>query len=366
MSMPVSNGGSNDNRFRHTISANGLLPDEVMFGLTPAMAVIRENLLKVAGTDVPVLLTGESGTGKEVLANFIHACSRVANKAIVQINAAAIPGTLLESELFGHERGAFTGAVAKPGRVELASSGTLFLDEIGELDFSVQAKLLQFIQDGQFNRIGGHEDRKANVRLILATSRNLREEVAAGNFREDLYYRINVVNLHLPPLRERLEDIPILVDYMLQQLCDKHNFRRPPFSPATIQRFQEYHWPGNMRQLENLVKRYVVLGAEESVLSELVEHESDVFKFSIPTSKQVSLKQITRQAMRQVERRIILKVVEANGWNRKHAAKLLNISYRTLMYKLKEVGVPSERRKNSQAASAKAAPQVERPAEARD
>src|SRR5262249_28297925 len=149
-------------------------------------------------------------------------------------------------------------AVTKPGRVELASSGTLLLDEIGELDISVQAKLLQFIQDGQFSRIGGQEERKANVRLILATSRNLREEVAAGNFREDLFYRINVVNLQLPPLRERLEDIPFLVDYMLHQLCDKHNFRRMPFSQSTIQRFQEYHWPGNIRQLENLVKRYVV------------------------------------------------------------------------------------------------------------
>jgi two-component system, NtrC family, response regulator AtoC len=356
MSKPFSYGGSDENSFRRATATTRLPPDEVIFGVTPALAAIRENLLKVAVTDVPVLLTGESGTGKELIANLIHACSRVANRAFVQVNAAAIPPILLESELFGHERGAFTGAITKPGRVELANSGTLFLDEIGEIDVSVQAKLLQFIQDGQFNRIGGQEDRKANVRLLLATSRNLREEVAAGNFREDLYYRINVVNLHLPPLRERLEDIPIVVDYMLQQLCDKHNFRRPPLSPATIQRFQEYHWPGNVRQLENLVKRYVVLGTEESILPELVEHESDVFKFSIPPWKQVSLKQITRQAIRQVERRVILKVVEANGWNRKRAAKLLNISYRTLLYKLKEVGVPSERRRTSHALAAKAAP----------
>jgi two-component system response regulator AtoC len=317
----------------------------VIFGVTPALAAIRESILKVAPTDLPVLITGESGTGKEAIAYLIHHCSRVANKVFVQVNAAAIPQTLFESELFGHERGAFTGALHKPGRVELANSGTLFLDEIGELDLFVQAKLLHFMQDGQFTRIGGQEDRKGNARLILATNRNLREEVAAGSFREDLYYRINVVDIHMPPLRERLEDIPVITGYLLREYCDKHNFKRPPLSPSTIQRFQEYHWPGNIRQLENLIKRYVVLGAEHSILAELVEHESDVFKFSIPPGERVSLKQITRQAMRQVEKRVILQVVEANAWNRKRAAKLLNISYRALLSKLKEIGVPSERRR---------------------
>jgi two-component system response regulator AtoC len=357
MSIALGYRSSNDSIPRYKHSANGLPPEEVIFGATPALATIKENIVRVATTDVPVLISGESGTGKQPIAHLIHGNSRVASKAFVQVDAAAIPPTLFESELFGHEKGAFTGAVNKPGRVELANSGTLFLDEIGELDLSVQAKLLQFMQDGQFTRIGGQEDKQAIVRLIVATNRNLREEVATGNFREDLYYRINVVNIHMPPLRERLEDIPVLVDYMLREYCEKHNARRPPLSPATIQRLQNYYWPGNIRQLENLVKRYVVLGTEASILSELVEHESDVFKFSIPPWEQVSLKQITRQAMRQVERRVILKVVEANGWNRKLAAKLLNISYRGLMYKLKEVGAPSQRRKPSNPAT----PSIESP-----
>ncbi len=360
MSISSSYRSTNDSSPRHSYSANRLPPDQVIFGATPALATIREHIRKVATTDVPVLISGESGTGKEAIAHLIHGSSRLANRAFVQVNAAAIPPTLFESELFGHERGAFTGAASKPGRVELANSGTLFFDEIGELDLSVQAKLLQFMQDGQFTRIGGQEDRRANVRLILATTRDLREEVAAGAFREDLFYRINVINIHMPPLRERLEDIPVLVDYLLREHCERHNFRRSPISETTIRRFQEYHWPGNIRQLENLVKRYVVLGTEDSILSELVEHESDVFKFSIPPWERVSLKQITRQAMRQVERTVILKVVEANGWNRKRAAKLLNISYRALMYKLKEAGVPSQRRKESKPI-AESIPPIESP-----
>lgn len=346
MAAPFSHRSFNDTDTRNGLSINRLPPEEVIFGVTPALAAMRESILKVAPTDIPVLITGESGTGKEAIAYLIHRYSRVADKVLVQVNAAAIPPTLFESELFGHERGAFTGALHQPGRVELANSGTLFLDEIGELDLFVQAKLLHFMQDGQFTRIGGQQDRKGNARLILATNRNLREEIAAGSFREDLYYRINIVNIHLPPLRERLEDIPAITGYMLQEYCDKHNFRRPPLSQSTIQRFQDYHWPGNIRQLENVIKRYVVLGAEHSILTDLVEQESDVFKFSIPPGERVSLKQITRRAMRQVEKRVILKVVEANVWNRRRSAKLLNISYRALLFKLKEIGVPSERRRH--------------------
>ncbi len=323
-----------------------LPPEEVIFGTTPALATIRERIRKVAPTDIPILITGESGTGKDAIAHLIHNYSQIATRPFVQLNCAAIPSTLLESELFGYEKGAFTGATgAKPGRVEMANSGTLFLDEIGELDPGVQAKLLQLLQDGSFSRIGGQEDKKVNVRFIFATNRDLEEEILAGNFREDLYYRINVVTIHMPPLRERVEDIPMLVQYFLQKYNEKHNCRTGPLGEAAIRRMQEYHWPGNIRQLENLVKRYAVLGTEDSILSELVEHDSDVFKFTIPPSGQVSLKEITRQAVRQVERKVILKVVEANGWNRKKAAKLLNISYRALLYKLKEVGVPSQRRR---------------------
>ena len=319
------------------------------------MGAVRKTISKVAATGIPVLITGESGTGKDVIARMIHTESAVASRPFVQVNCAAIPGTLIESELFGYEKGAFTGAVgAKPGRVEMANSGTLFLDEIGELDPGVQAKLLQVLQDGHFSRIGGQGDRKVNVRFIFATNRDLEEEILAGNFREDLFYRIDVVNLHLPPLRERLEDIPALCEYFVAKHNEKFNSRAPILSQHCISSFQEYHWPGNIRQLENVMKKYVILGAEAPVLADLHEREPDIFKFNIPPDGEVSLKQITRQAVRQVERKVILKMVEASNWNRKRAAKRLNISYRALLYKLKEAGVPSERRKAAAARKLKA------------
>jgi two-component system, NtrC family, response regulator AtoC len=329
---------------RWRINEAKLPPEEVIFGSTSAMAAARVKIPKLAATNIPILITGESGTGKEVIAHLIHQNSAVAGRAFIQVNCAAIPATLIESELFGYEKGSFTGAFgAKPGRVEMANSGSLFLDEIGELDPTVQAKLLQLLQDGQFSRLGAQEDKRINVRFIFATNRDLEEEIAVGGFREDLFYRINVANLHLPPLRERLEDIPMLVEYFRKKHNEKYNCRTAPLSDAFLRRAQEYRWPGNIRQLENLIKRYVVLGSEDAIAPELEEREPDVFKFIIPPNGQVSLKQITRQAVRQVERKVILKVVEANGWNRKRAAKLLNISYRALLYKLKEVGVPPER-----------------------
>jgi two-component system response regulator AtoC len=333
-----------------------LPPEQTIFGVTSALASVRERILKFAPTDIPMVITGESGTGKDAIAQLIHNHSTMANKPFVQVNCAAIPNTLIESELFGYEKGSFTGAVAsKPGRVELANGGTLFLDEIGELSPGVQAKLLQLLQDGQFSRIGGQEDRKVNVRFIFATNRDLEEEILAGNFREDLYYRINVASLHMPPLRERLEDVPALVEYFRLKYNEKHNCRTGPVSEKTVKKMQEYYWPGNIRQLENAMKRYAVLGTEDAILSELVEHQSDVFKFTIPPGEQISLKEISKQAARQVERKVILKVVEANGWNRRRAAKMLNISYRALLYKLKEVGVPSDRRRSSKPNPAKAA-----------
>ncbi len=350
--------------FRRTIQrygeGTGLPSEEVIFGSTPAMAALRASIAKLAPTSIPVLITGESGTGKEVISHFLHEQSQLASKPFVQVNCAAIPATLIESELFGYEKGAFTGAVgSKPGRMEMANSGTLFMDEIGELAPAVQAKLLQVLQDGQFSRIGAQEDKRVDVRFIFATNRDLEEEILAGTFREDLFYRINVVNLILPPLRERLEDIPVLMDFFLRKHNEKFNCRAKPLSQPALQRLQEYHWPGNIRQLENLMKRYVVLGSEDTVLAELNEREPDIFKFTVPPNTEVSLKQITRQAVRQVERKVILKIVEANGWNRKRAAKLLNISYRALLYKLKEVGVPAEHRRAPSKASLKQKPPAE-------
>ena len=339
-------GFSAVNGVHSTFATAALPPDEVIFGTSPDMGAVKKTISKVAATAVPILVTGESGTGKEVIARLLHRDSLVSSRPFVQVNCAAIPTTLLESELFGFEKGAFTGAVgAKPGRVELANSGTLFLDEIGELDPGTQAKLLQVLQDGQFSRIGGQEDKHVNVRFIFATNRDLEEEIAIGNFREDLFYRINVVNVHLPPLRERLEDIPVLCEYFIDRHNAKFNCHAGTLSTDCIARLQDYHWPGNIRQLENLTKRYVILGSEDAILSELRDREADIFKFIIPPQGEVSLKQITRQAVRQVERKVILKMVEASNWNRKRAAKRLNISYRALLYKLKEAGVPSERRK---------------------
>src|SRR5260221_327606 len=333
-----------------------LPPEEIIFGVTSTLANVRQRILKFAPTDIPMVITGESGTGKDAIAHLIHNYSVMSSKPFVQVNCAAIPATLIESELFGYEKGSFTGAVgSKPGRVELANGGTLFLDEIGELDPGVQAKLLQLLQDGQFSRIGGQEDKRVNVRFVFATNRDLEEEILAGNFREDLYYRINVASLHMPPLRERLEDLPALVEFFRLKYNEKHNCRTGPLFEKTLRRLQEYYWPGNIRQLENAVKRYVVLGTEDAILSELVEHQSDVFRFTIPPGEEISLKQISKQASRQVERKVILKVVEANGWNRRRAAKLLNISYRALLYKLKEAGIPSDRRRGSKTPVAKTA-----------
>src|SRR3989440_1722123 len=236
-------------------------PQEIVFGRTDAMRALRERLDKVACANVPVLIQGESGTGKDIIARMIHSLSPWKAGPLVKVNCPAIPGTLLESELFGYERGAFTGAYgSKPGRVELAHRGTLFLDEISELDMSLQSKLLQLLQDGQFCRIGAQADKKVEVRVVCATNRKLEEEIENGNFRQDLYYRINVVNLFMPPLRERRSDIDGLVHYFLEYYNRKYNCKARPLSSELMEVLQKYHWPGNIRELENLVKRYVILG----------------------------------------------------------------------------------------------------------
>jgi two-component system response regulator AtoC len=271
----------------------------------------------------------------------------------VKVNCPAIPGTLLESELFGYEKGAFTGAYAnKPGRVELANRGTLFLDEISELDYSLQSKLLQVLQDGQFCRIGAQEDKRVEVRMVCATNRRLEREVEAGRFRQDLFYRINVVNIQLPPLRDRASDIPVLVQYFLELYSEKYNSRvRPPSAQVLIQ-LQHYHWPGNIRELENLMRRYAILGTEEAIVSELLPPRGEMFDDDIAVEGPISLKKLTRQAVMELERKIILKVLQANHWNRKRAARALNISYRALLYKIKDVGLPAVRGRGRAEASA--------------
>src|SRR5438477_12477076 len=235
-------------------------PESVVFGQSEAMQALRSRLDKVAAANVPVLIQGESGTGKDIIARMIHSLSPWKSGPFVKVNCPAIPGTLLESELFGYEKGAFTGAYgSKPGRVELAHRGTLFLDEISELDPALQSKLLQLLQDGQFCRIGAQEDKKVEVRVVCATNRQLEQEIATGSFRQDLFYRINVVNLQMPPLRERRGEIVELVMYFLDYYNRKYNCRARALSPELMGLLQKYHWPGNIRELENLVKRYVIL-----------------------------------------------------------------------------------------------------------
>lgn len=308
------------------------------------MREIRNRLDRIAAANVSVLIEGESGTGKEVIAALVHWRSPWSQGPFVKVNCPAIPGTLMESELFGYEKGAFTGAVgSKPGRVELAHRGTLFLDEIGELELGLQAKLLQLLQDGQFCKIGAQEDRKVEVRVVCATNRNLEREIADGSFRQDLYYRINVVNLHLPPLRDRRADLPQLISYFIDSYNQSYGRRARMLSPELLQVLHRYHWPGNIRELANLMKRYVILGTEDVVTGELETRRETTFDFDIPADGKVSLKAITRQATRDVERKVILRVLQAHNWNRRRAAKALSISYRALLYKMRDAEVTSAR-----------------------
>ena len=319
-------------------------PDAVLFGRSEAMLAVKERLSKIAVANVPILIQGESGTGKDIIARMIHGLSPWKTGPYVKVNCPAIPGTLLESELFGYEKGAFTGAYGmKPGRVELAHRGTLFLDEISELDLALQSKLLQLLQDGQFCRIGAQEDKKVEVRVVCATNRHLEQEIENGTFRQDLYYRINVVNLRLPALRERRSDVPDLVNYFLEYYNRKYNCRAKPISGELMVILTKYHWPGNIRELENLVKRYVILGTEDVISSDLVSREQEYFNPDLNFDGPISLKKLTRQAVRELERKVILKVLQANHWNRKQAAKALCISYRALLYKIRDAGLPSNR-----------------------
>lgn len=321
---------------------NGLPPELVIFGRTANMVTVQQKLEKVAVANVPILIEGESGTGKEIITRLIHQLSPWSGGPFVKVNCPAIPGTLIESELFGYERGAFTGAYgAKAGRVEMASRGTLFLDEIGELDMDLQAKLLQVLQDGQFCRIGAQEDKRLEARVVCATNRSLEQEIAAGTFRQDLFYRINVVSITLPPLRERSGDIPDLAEYFLRIYNESFGRSVAPLSQQLLQKLQAYHWPGNIRELENLMKRYVILGSTDVFSNAFAaeQHRDNDFDFEIPANGPIYLKEVTRQAVRKIERNIILKVLQTHQWNRKKAAKALNISYRALLYKLKEAGL---------------------------
>jgi two-component system response regulator AtoC len=321
-------------------SPAGILPpDEIVFGRSAVMQSIRQTLNKVIGVDVPVLLDSAAGTGKEVLARWIHSRSPWKAGPFVKVNCAAIPGTLLESELFGFEKGAFTGAIhRKPGRVELAQGGTLYLDHIGEIDNGLQAKLLQVLQDGRYSKIGGQEEEIARARVICATNKNLEMEIDAGRFRSDLFYRINVVRIQLPKLRERREDIASLAEYLRNFYTKQFGLEREPLSGALISVLAGCSWPGNIRELSNCIARYVLLGAEGTMVAEIPNELARTAKIAVADGP-VSLKRIAKNAAIDMERSLIMEALRANNWNRRRAAQDLKISYRTLIYKIRESGI---------------------------
>jgi two-component system, NtrC family, response regulator AtoC len=322
------------------IESRSLPPVDLIFGRSPMMTSAREKLERVAKTTVPVLLQGESGTGKDIIAKLLHLQSSRSNSPWIKVTCPAIPDALIESELFGYERGAFTGAsMTKRGRVELAHQGTLFLDEVGGLELGAQAKLLQVLQDGSFTRVGAQEPRKVNARLVCAANGDLRRQADNGSFRLDLLFRINAVTIDLPPLRQRMVDLPMLIDYFLDLHASAFRVKRRPPSRDIIGMMQRFNWPGNIRQLENMIRSYVLIGDEATLAGELLPSSQSEILPEIDLSNPISLKQITKTATQQLERQIILKVLQAHQWNRIKTAKWLNISYRSLLYKLQEAGV---------------------------
>jgi two-component system, NtrC family, response regulator AtoC len=320
--------------------ANSLPPEEIIFGRSPAMQPIRQMVSKILGANLPVLIQGENGTGKGLIAQYIHSHSKFASGAFVKVNCAAIPGALLESELFGHEKGAFTDAhVSRAGYVEVADHGTLFLDEIADLDLSLQAKVLQLLQDGQFSRIGDNKERQVDLRTVCATNRDLKREIEEGRFRQDLFYRINVITLHLPPLRERREDIVPLAQFFLAQLNRRYERTTPPLPFDVMETLASREWRGNIRELENLMARYSIMGSLDSVIAETHARRVSIAPLKLSPDGTVSLKHIAKQAVREMESNLILQVLRDNKWNRRKAAQVLNISYRALIYKIQEAGL---------------------------
>jgi two-component system response regulator AtoC len=323
---------------------DSLPPDSVLFGRSAAMMEVSSLAAKVCNINAPVLLYGDGGTGKEAVARWIHTHSPNGAGQFVKVNCAAIPGTLLESELFGYEKGAFTGAhVSKPGRVEQAQNGTLFLDEIADLDAGLQSKLLQFLQDGSYSRIGGTEEKLVDTRLICATNKDLEQGINGGTFRADLYYRINVVRIRLPRLRERREDIPALVEYFLAQFQEKFAKPAEPLSKGMLQYLQNLEWPGNIRELSNGIARHVLVGAEANIGPEPVAKPRSSGSRNPRSTVNVSLKQLSKEAVREREKTYILEALKANQWNRRKTAEVLKISYRTLIYKIRDAGLISKR-----------------------
>jgi two-component system NtrC family response regulator len=315
----------------------GESPLQDIIGGTPAMQEVFSIVEKVAPTDSTVLISGETGVGKELVARAIHRRSRRRDHSLVKVNCAALPEPLLESELFGHEKGAFTGAVTrKPGRFEIADGGTLFLDEIGELPLHLQAKLLGVLQDRVVEPVGGVKGMEVDIRVLAATNRDLREAVQAGEFRADLFYRLNVMPVLLPPLRERKEDLVTLCAHFLGKFAGKHGRQGMELAPETMARLAGYDWPGNVRELENILERMVLMTESDVLDPELVPPELEA---SAPPERASSLKETVAGLTRSAERQLITEALEKTGQNRTRAAALLGISRRALQNKIKEYGL---------------------------
>jgi two-component system response regulator AtoC len=363
-------------------------PTVELLGHSHSMVKVRELIALVADTDATVLIRGESGTGKELVARSLRALSSSRrSRAFVKVNCAALPGDLLESEMFGFERGAFSGALqAKPGKFEFANHGTIFLDEIGEMPAPLQAKLLHVLQDGQFSRLGGHGDVQVDVRIVAATNRQLENAVAAGQFREDLFFRLNVVCINMPPLRDRREEIPALVDFFLAKYAAHYNRPQTELSRATLDTLMHYDWPGNVRELENVIQRAIILGPDFQGWTPLVLRRGerrasgaerrqslrqgiaqpatvvlpaataqkaaaahaapaartlggDAVAVAEPAEDIRSLKLVGRNAARAAEREMMLRMLHRTRWNRKEAAEILGVSYKAMLYKIKEHGL---------------------------
>jgi len=327
----------------------------LLAGDTPRMREVRDILEQVSDTDITVLIRGASGTGKELVARSLFQMSNRRDKPFVKVNCAALPSELLESELFGFEKGAFTGAQKrKLGKFEYANGGTIFLDEISEMHPSLQAKLLQVLQDGEFSRLGGAGDVKVDTRILAATNRDLESAVKEGQFREDLYYRLNVVTVQIPALRERTDAIPLLSDFFLNKYNAQYHKDVKGLSSEAMSLFMAYHWPGNVRELENMVKRIVVLGSEQTVLDEIRLRENPeaeaegsseetldlaALGADLDDGNGIDLKAISKRAAQIAEKKVIERVLHQTRWNRKEAAGRLRISYKALLYKMKENGL---------------------------
>jgi two-component system response regulator AtoC len=338
-----------------------LTEDLSFLAASPQMLKIRQQILQIAPVDVPVFISGESGVGKEVVARMIHLRSTRRHQPFVKVNCAALPGELLESELFGYEQGAFTGAVrAKPGKFELANKGTMFLDEIAEMSPHLQAKLLHVLQDGQYSRLGARSVINVDVRVLAATNMNVKEAMRSGRFREDLYYRLNVLSLHIPPLRERTAEIPLLFRHFLVKYSEK--YQKPTAEPSKhlLEAALRYPWPGNLRELENFVKRYVILEDDEGSFRELLEMTGQQQRVApreeVAVPKEQGLKALVRGLKDEAEMEAIADALEKTNWCRKDAARMLGISYKALLYKMRQFNLDSGR--GSRSAAARAAAQA--------